>query len=260
MPMVLVEPFDLAAAQVVVSRGSGAANLVSDDPREVWLDGAASGLANIDIDLGSDLAWDTIALINGNGRIVSPVATWVITTGTAAQASYVSTSILASSNMRAASEEISDANGPAAFWRSSPFTSRYIRLAVTQGAGGPAHTIGRVVVGKSWQPTWPREFGAGRPPLDSGSRSRLDNGGLARTQGNLVSGFEWTFGDLDSSDLKKLWGILRRRKTTLPMLLLEDTAALEAESIHYGTFVDLERYERREEGKSRWAAKFEDWL
>lgn len=257
--MILVEPFALSNTNISVSRGTGVANLTSFDPREVWQDivpGSPATPAQIDIDLGTSVTqWDVIALINTNAVTA---AQWTILTGASAPA--VTATPVSGSSLRVPSEDMADANGPAVWVSATLQSSRYIRLAVTQPTGAAALTVGGVIVGKSWKPFYPREPGTGRPPIDTGVRTRLDDGGLSTVPEKKLSGFKWVFGDLDPSDLAKLWGVIRRCRTTEPLLLIEDPGALVAENIHYGTLTELEAYERRDQSKSRWAMSFEDWV
>jgi hypothetical protein len=254
--MILVEPFALssggAAPSFTITRGAGAANLIEPDPREIWQDGGFAGSYAIYIDLGVATDWDVVALVNVTA---APGATWTISGG----AAYDSTTYLNPAQMRLPSEDGVSAAGPALYWSQAGQNGRYIRIIFTPGTA-PENSIGYLFVGKSFKPTEPREQGAGRPANDTGVRTRLDNGGLATVSGNLLSGFKWTFGDLDPADLKRIWGMFRRRRTTEPMLLVEDPAEGFAEGFHYGTFVDLEAYERRDQSKSRWALSFEDWV
>jgi hypothetical protein len=253
--MIIVEPFELTHQAVpgyTISRGATPENLVTPDPREVWVDTGAIGDYIIQIDFGVAVDWDTIALINITAL---PTAIWNISGGaTSGQVLYQ-----ANQAMRMASEDGISATGPALYWSPTIKNGRYITLIINAG-GPPINSIGGLVIGKSWKPTQPREQGAGRPPQDSGVRTRLDNGGLATVPGSLLSGFKWVFGDLDQADLKRLWGIFRRRRTTEPMLLVEAPDEGYAEGLHYGTFVDLEAYERLDTSKSRWAMVFEDWV
>ena len=270
--MILVEPFALTLAgaagpPMAVSPGyyvndsagvgTGAANLVTNDPREVWQSTAGGTVLYLWIDLGADRLWDTLVLNNTN---FDPASTMNLYYGTSAQANYFATLALNGLMARAPSEDVASTNGPAAIWLPTAINARYIFLGVYQALGSPQISIGNLLVGKSWKPVLGREFGSGRPPIDSGARERLSDGGLATLSGKLISGFKWVFGDLDAPDLAKLWGILRRRRTTEPMLLIEDPGAAVAEGIHYGTFVSLEAYERNDVTKSRWVVNFEDWL
>lgn len=252
--MILVEPIDFtfggAAPSLTVSRGSGGANLLTNDPAEIWLD-SALGTATIDIDFGVARQWDTIALINTNGSATTQIS---ITGG----ATLTTMTYLAATPLRVPSEDYPDTNGPALFYSASKITGRYIRISLINPSGTPL-SVGRTCVGDSWKPSLPREFGAGRPPIDTGARQRLDDGGLAVVSGRLVSGFKWVFADLNPTDLAKLWGIIRRRRTTEPVLLVEDPSPAVAEGVHYGTLAELESYERRDADKSRMALTVEDW-
>lgn len=252
--MIIVEPFSFSydgpAPSAVVRRGTGGANLLTDDPREIWVD-STLGATTIDIDFGADREWDTIALINTNGT----AATQISITGGAA---WRANTYLPATVMRVPSEDVADANGPALFWSPNVITSRYIMIDLINPSGQPL-SIGKLFVGKSFRPAYPHEPGAGRPPLDSGARQRLDDGSLAVVSGRLISGYRWVFGDLGPGDLAKLWGILRRRRTTESVLLVEDPSPAVAEGIHYGTFADLDSYERRDADKSRWALTVEDY-
>ena len=255
--MIFVEPFQLVyngvAPSFTVSRGTGGANMIAADPREVWQDVAAVGAVTIDIDLGAVRSWDTVALINCNGL---STALWAITYG---DAGYTESVAVAGQVLRVPSEDVADATGPAFFVANAPIASRYVRLSLSQGAGGAPLSIGVLTVGVSWSPTLPRELGAGRSPVDTGTRTRIEGGGLATVDGTLLSGFRWQFGDLEPSDLAKIWGLFRRLRTTLPFLLIEYPGAAVAEGVHWGTFINLEAYERRDPTKSQWAMKMEDW-
>jgi hypothetical protein len=252
--MILTELFALshvgAAPTYTVSRGVEAANLISDDPREVWLDTGGAGSYQIDIDLGVNTEWDVISLVNVTS---GSAATWMITGG----AGYATETYLAPAMLRLPSEDGVITSGPALFWSPIVRLGRYIRITITPN-GAPVNSIGRLCLGKSWKPTLPREFGAGRPPLDTGTRTRLDNGGLATVSGHLLSGFRWVFADLDPADLKRLWGMYRRLRTTEPFLLVEDPEEGFAEGHHYCTFIDLEAFERNDASKSRMVMSVED--
>jgi hypothetical protein len=255
--MIFVEPFQLGyngvAPSITVSRGAGGGNLLTPHPQEVWQDSTAVGAVSIDIDLRAVRDWDVIALINCNAL---PTAIWTISYGIAGHGESVA---IAGLPVRIQSEDVADATGPALFTVDAMISSRYVRLSLTQGAGGVPLSAGVLLIGKGWSPTFPRELGSGRPPVDTGTRTRIEGGGLATVEGTLLSGFRWVFGDLHSSDLAKIWGMFRRLRTTRPFLLVEYPNAPVAEGIHWGTFVNIEAYERRDATKSQWSMRMEDW-
>jgi hypothetical protein len=254
MQMIFVEPFEVAAGGVApsftVSRGVGAANLIEHDPREVWRDTGAAGVFTIDIDLGVPRDWDTVALINVAAGETATLQ--VIVGGGSSGVVY-----FPAQPLRLASEDGVSPSGPALFWSGAPQNARYFQLKITPNSTAPI-SIGNLVLGKSFKPSQPREEGAGRAPADTGERSDLDNGGVATSPGFLRSGFKWVFGDLDGPDLKRLWGLFRRLRTTEPFLLVEDPTEGVAEGVHWCTFVELEPYGAFSTSKSRWALSVRD--
>lgn len=88
----------------------------------------------------------------------------------------------------------------------------------------------------------------------------IGDGSLSTVAGALINGFKWVFGDLSDAEVDTLWDIVRRRRTTEPVILVEDDNPLVVERVHYGTLIDLEGYLREDPTKSRWALTLEDWL
>jgi hypothetical protein len=239
--------------------GTGINNLLRDDPREVWQSAPAETNVGIWIDLGVDTFWDSLYLVNTN---MPAGATWRIYDGSAASVSYtqnlnINGGVFAPAR-RPSEDNIPDVNGPCFYWSPALRLARYIYIVVNLNTATQLR-IGNVVVGRGLKPSLPRELGAGRPPLDTGSRTRMEGGGLAIVSGALVSGFRWTFGDLSPSDLGVLWGLLRRRRSTGVIALIEDPEAPAAEQCHYGHLTNLEIYERSDTSKSRWSMTMEDW-
>jgi hypothetical protein len=249
MQMIMVEPFALsfggAAPSYTISRGTGGNNLIEHDPREVWLDNGAAGSYVIDLDLGAITDWDTLSLVNVES---ATAATWQITGGNTPLAG----TYLLTTPLRMASEDGVVLNGHALFWSPVILSGRYIRITCTPN-GDPINSIGVLVVGKSFKPSKPREQGAGRVPKDTGARTEIDNGGIGTVSGFLKTGYKWVFGDLDPADLRKLWGMFKRLRTTEPFLLVEDPSEGYSDGVHWCTFIDLEGYERNDASKSRWA-------
>lgn len=265
--MIIVEPFGPLNVSTTITPMNnqpsvhcystlvGLANLSTNDPREVYNSTATSGSVLFTVDFGSNVTWDTLAFVNSN----APAGATVTIYHSTDPANYYANAPINAVIFRTASDDVPGVNGPACFVLPVPVTARTIAFAIVLPAGSPPFSIGRLVIGRSWKPTYPRELGAGRPMIDSGSRERLVDGGLATVSGALVSGFDWTFGDLDDADLAKLWGIFRRCRTTEPIVLIEDPGAPTAEGFHYGTLAKLERFERSIQSKSRWSLKVEDW-
>lgn len=164
-----------------------------------------------------------------------------------------------SNPMRLASDDAQEARGPALYMFPQPIAMRYISINISRQAGAPLE-VGRLIVGNAFRPGFNKERGAQRTMIDSGTRTRLNDGGLSTVSGALISGYKWVFGDLTDAEVKKLYGIVKRRRTTEPLLIIEDATALSSESVHYCTLIDLEPYLRADPSQTRWALSAEDWL
>ena len=253
--ILLASPLPIAG--IAASRGAGAGNLVTYDPKEVWLDSAAGSAATIDIDLGS-VGWiDTIALVAVYGAAAG--ATWSITGGSAG---YAETVLKASGALRA-----NDAYGqfPSvshAFWYSVPWLVRYIRITVLQPAGSAPLAIGRALVSRMFMPTWNKEWGSGRGVIDTGKATRLVGGGFASVEGARLAGYSWTLGDLTDEEVETLYALQLDCGETGPLLVVEDPAATQGlrNRIHYGLFTGLRRFERRDVSLTRWELTIEEWI
>ncbi len=253
--ILILQPAAIAA--VAVSRGSGAANLLTPDPKEVWADSAVGTAATIDIDLGSVQPVDTIALIS----VIPPVAgtVWNITGGAA---SYTTSVIKAAGALRAV-----DAAGQAqqrshALHFGAIWNIRYIRIALTQPAGQAALSVGVPVVGQAFVPTWNNEWGAGRRVIDTGSSTSLSSGGFANVAGVRKGSYGFTLGDLSNEEIDALYAIQLALGETAPLLIVEDPAATSGQyhRIHYGQLRSLRQFDRRSSGRSRWELTIEEWV
>ncbi len=253
--LMIASPLPLVA--LAVSRGAGGANLLTLDPKEVWIDSAVGSAATIDIDLGSAGWIDTVSLVGVYGAVAG--ATWTITGGTAG---YTDAVLKASSALRA-----NDAYGqfPSVshgFWYNAPYLVRYIRISVTQPAGSAPLAIGRALVSRMFMPTWNKEWGAGRGVIDTGTATRLPSGGFASVEGARLGSYAWTLGDLSDVELETLYALMLDFGETLPVLVVEDPSATTGlrNRIHYGLLTGLRKFERRSPGRTRWELSMEEWI
>lgn len=253
--MLILRPASIAALSV--SRGSGAANLLTADPKEVWADSTVNSAVNIDIDFGASVSIDTVFL----GHIQAPAAgaSWTISGGAAA---YTTTTLKASGALR-----VPDAAGQApgmshAFWTGTAVAIRYLRLSLMQPAGNPPLQAGVVMAGKAFRPIWNREWGGGRRVIDMGTKTPLPSGGFATLTGGRKAAFSWTFGDLTDEEVDELYALLLDRGETSPVLVVEDPDATVGlrNRLHYGLFDRFEAYERQAVGKTRWSLGIEQWV
>lgn len=245
-----------AVSAIAVSRGSGATNLLTRSPKEVWADTTVNSAANIDIDFGAARSIDTVFL----GSIYPPAAgaTWTITGGAGG---YTDTTLKASGALRAID---SATRAPAlthAFWTGSAATIRYLRLSITQPSGSAALSAGVVMAGVAWRPTFNMEFGAGRRVIDTGTVAQLPDGGFATVDGTRKRAFNWTLGDLSVAERDALEELVLDHGETAPLLVVEDPAATTGQRnrIHYGLFTGLKAWDRRNTAQTKWEFNFEEW-
>ncbi|MCC7097262.1 MAG: hypothetical protein IT472_08795 [Thermomonas sp.] len=253
--ILILQPTAIAA--IAVSRGTGGANLLTPDPKEVWTDSAVGSAATIDIDLGSVQTIDTIALIS----VIPPVAgtTWSITGGSA---SYTTSVIRASTALRAV-----DATGQAqlrshALHFGATWNVRYIRVTVTQPAGLAVLSIGVSIIGKAFVPVFNNEWGAGRRVIDTGTSTALAGGGFANVEGVRKGSYAFTLGDLSNDEVDALYAIQLAVGETSPLLIVEDPAVTAGQyhRIHYGQLRSLRAFDRRSPGRTRWELTIDQWV
>ncbi|MEO7469622.1 MAG: hypothetical protein ABIV36_21635 [Sphingobium limneticum] len=252
--ILLTAPMQIAA--VAASRGSGIANLLTADPREVWLDSAVGSPASIDIDLGSGRVIDTVFL--GCLFNVDRAATWTITGGLAGYAEQVIQPVQA---MRVPDRTSALRTMSHALWFGGEQLVRYLRVTIVQPAGASPLSIGALVVGDGFQPRLNKEWGAGRGVKDTGVVTRLASGGVAVVDGVRYGTYGWTLGDLSVDEADALYEMQLAVGESRPMLVVEDpdrTAGLR-NRIHYGALTGLRAFERRNVRQTSWQLSFEDW-
>lgn len=243
--MLRSEPF----AAFAVSRGSGGANLLTIDPREVWIDSAVGTAAVIDIDFGELRAVDTVFL--GALAQAHADATWTITGGAAG---YTDVMIKAASALRVPERAGRVLRQSHALWHGPDVLIRYLRLSVTQPAEQPVLAIGVLMAGSSFVPMWNKEWGGGRSVRDTGTVTRLPSGSVAAVEGARYGSYKWTLGDLTDEEVDYLYELQLDRGETRPLLVVEDpdqTPGLLGR-IHYGQLAGIRHFERRNPQQTRW--------
>lgn len=251
--LLILAPAPIAA--IAASRGTGVANLLTPDPREVWADTAVGTPATIDIDLGAVRPVDTVFL----GYVLPPAAaaSWTITGGAAGYADSV---IKAAGALRVPDVAGRSPKLSHALWHGASVNVRYLRLSLTQPAANPTLTAGVVLVGTALLPEFGQEWGSGRRAIDTGSSTALPGGGFAVVEGARKAAWFWTLGDLTNDELDSLWEIALDRGDTRPALVVEDAAATSGlrRRIHYGKFT-FRQFERANPNRNRWELQIEEW-
>lgn len=253
MAFVILNPLPMT---VTASRGTGAANLATPDPKEVWADSATSGSAQISIDLGSLQTVDTVFF--GHLRPPAAGATWLIVGGVAGHSEFT---ILNQTALRVPDSTGQFAETSHALWRGAAVQVRYIRMFITQPAGLPALTAGVLAIGAAFVPLLGQEWGAGRRPIDTGRATPLPSGGFGVVPGAHKRALSWTFGDLSIDETDRLEAIADVLGETSPGLVISDdarTAGLRRR-IHWGLFEKWRAFERRNRRQTRWEIGIEEW-
>lgn len=252
--MVLYKP--IAPAVVAASTGTGAANLVTYDPKEAWATAAAGTASNLDFDFGANVSVDSlfIGFIAGGA---APIITW--SSGTASYTTTVNKNAVSAY----AGSDVAVPLRRHGFWRlGAAVNHRYHRVAFDPGAAATA-TIGIVAFGLAFQPTYNREWGGGRQPIDTGAKQRLLGGGFGIGEGARKAGFGWVFGDLTDADIAAFYDLAMDRGETRPLILVEDPDPAVTglnERIHYGLFDRFDRYARQNPNLTRWELSMEQWV
>lgn len=141
------------------------------------------------------------------------------------------------------------------------FTPQLARYAVVTVNATIGLEVGFASLNEVFEPTYGHEWGAGRFIIDTGLATRNRAGGFGIEAGAIVTGWDFTLGDLTEDEREVLFDMLRKVGETSPVIVCEDpdqTADLDAR-LHYGLFQRLEKYERQQLGVTRWSLKVEDW-
>ncbi|HEX7820627.1 MAG TPA: hypothetical protein VF463_08405 [Sphingobium sp.] len=232
-----------------VAAGSGAENLLTADPNEVWIAPSATPVA-IQIDMGRMVEVDSFFLGSTNA---AADATWTIATNTVVDEGAV--------DRHAGKMRATDSLGPRhhSFVRlAAPVVSRYFTITVDQGGAVPLFA-GNLVLGRAFEKH--RERGAGRTLIDTGSRSDLPSGGFGTDDGVVKASFAFSFVDLTDVEVYNLWAIKKDRGLRRPVVVVEDDALTlgQNEAIHYGVFDRFQPTNRVDPEATQWAGAVIEW-
>lgn len=253
--LMLIEPLKLA--EVMASRGTGASNLGTRDPKEAYADSQSGSPVTITVDLGSVRRIDTILM--AYVRHATAGTQWTVSGGVANGNEQVLQQSVA---LRVPDVAGRFAATSHALWTGEPVVVRFLTITLTQVAGAEPLTIGALVVGLAFVAALGQEWGGGRQPLDSGSATALPSGGFAVVDGARKRRGSWTFGDLTRDEADELEELALALGTTKPGVAIEDasvTVGLRAR-IFYGRFEQWKQYERRNLAQTRWEVGIEEWV
>lgn len=252
--ILLVSPAAIAA--ISASRGSGVANLLTRSPREAWADSAVGSAATIDVDLGAVGVIDTVYL--GAVQPAAAGASWTITGGAGGYADQI---LKPAGPLRAIDTAGSAPARTCAFWTGAQVALRYLRISITQPVGSQPLTIGNLLTGAAWRPTFNMEWGSGRRVIDTATITSLPDGGFSTVEGARKRALTWSLGDLADDEVDALEDILLVHGESVPLLVASDPAATVGQRarIHYGLFTGLKAFERANPAQTKWEFSFEEW-
>ena len=252
--LIIVVPQTPAA--LTVSRGTGAENLLTPDPGEVWADEESFDPATITIDLGEVRSIDTLFL--GHCYPLPLGTTWSISGGVASAAEQV---LQAHATMRVVDTATRRPGRSHALWHGAVAEVRYLSIEIDQAAGFDPVTIGSLIVGRAFAPTLGREWGSGRGVADTGRATGNRSGGFAIEPGVRKGKYSWPFGDLSDAEVDELYEIQLEVGETSPLLVIEDPDRTvgQVHRIHYARFSALKEYKRRNPAQTRWEFEIEEW-
>lgn len=252
--LIIVAPH--ALVEVTASRGTGAENLLTPDPGEVWADAVSFDPVSILIDLGEVRSIDTVFL--GHCYPLPLGTTWSISGGVAEGTEQVLQSV---ATMRVVDTTTRRPGRSHALWHGAAAEVRYLSIEIDQAAGFDPLTIGSLIVGRAFAPTLGREWGSGRGVVDTGRPTGMRNGGFAIEPGVRKGKYSWPFGDLSDAEVDELYEIQLEVGETCPLLVVEDPERTvgQIHRIHYARFTSLKEYKRRNPAQTRWEFEIEEW-
>lgn len=246
--LLIMIPATVASSSLQVG-AAGYERVLTPNPKEAYV--ANSGSSYFDLDLGVPVAIDTIFV-------------GYITDGT--QATFRLEAIPGIG--QTATDAIIDFFGAAIGHgnprhalgrRSTLFTSRYVRVVI-QSPNAPV-TIGTIALGGTFSSTYSQEWGGGQFVEDTGTAERMKGGGFAIDPGVATTGWQWTLGDLTNPERRQLMQIVKDRRTTKTLLVVENDDRVDGlnELIHWGLLRKLEPYERLDPLNTKWGFQIQDW-
>lgn len=185
---------------------SGAANLLTNDPREAATISTGGNFGYVDIDYGVPTEIDTVfaGFRQGDDTAIDVAAS----VGFGGASTYIDVLATppATAKRRHHFKKLA-----------APVTSRYFRFS---GVG--IDKLGIVAVGKSVQPVYGHEWGAGRVVDDRSAKEPLASGGWGIYRNAVVPGWQFTVGDLTDAELAALWNMVADVGGSCPVLVCED--------------------------------------
>ncbi|MBD3762441.1 hypothetical protein [Rhizorhabdus sp.] len=231
----LMRPLQWASITATsTASGYAAANLAPwPVPRmgRVWRSASVTGPI-LTIDLGSDQAFDTIALFGiGTGNAApDPAWSWQIRIATDAQGPSFGAGLFWSSGSLSGmvSGTLPVSGRGKALWLApagAPATGRYVRI-IFSSAAAAVFQVAMVAIGQRFQPARNYSFGAAFGVRDLGAIDYAPRGVVLRRPGAKLRGVGLTFSGLRREEVEDtLQRLFERVGTTDPVVLVTDPDA-----------------------------------
>jgi len=251
----------LSALKIVGSGPAGpnyalAPRVLAPDPKEAFMFPASQDEYYIDIDLGVAMPVDSV-YVGYHNSVATNQMIALQTLGNFADlpinATVIEPTSLIPLGLGLPYHSFMRAEGPS--------VGRYWRFIIRNRGDNPPLTVGVLALGLTWQAQFGHEWGAGRTIEDTGSSERLFGGGFAIDDGVAAGGYQWTFGDLQPDEVRRLYQIVKDRRTTRSLLVVEDPDQTDGlnERIHWGLLRKLDAYERLDPLNTKWSLQIGDW-
>lgn len=240
-----------------------AGNLADIQPKRVCQavsGGSPLGMV-INLDLGADTAFDTIAALYTNLSSAGLLAVYGFTSAAGLPAINTET---AGDLLLGAGAFTSFGIAPTtrerrrhAVLTGASVTRRYIRFYLQDTPGtNPDNfvNIGNFVVGQKIEPLFNFELSSGRKIDDQSVIRPLPGGETAVERGGRTPIWRGTWSNLSEAEMRAIWSLQMEVGIGSPVLVIEDPDAVtgQCEAIHYGLLEGLDFNERVQLEKQRW--------
>jgi hypothetical protein len=269
----LLRPIPISPTQLLVNAGADATvgNLARPQPKLVYAPISPAGPwgpYRVDVDLGADTEFDTLALLYHTGQ---GSGTYRLYGRTAAEGPFVAggggeTTLITTSPADRVWKQpptVETSRFHALFVNAAALTFRYVRMWVRSlDALNANWSAGVLAIGKRWQPAFGHDWGGGRRVLDLSEVRTLAGGERGRWRRAKVPEVRASWSNLTDAALRGLWAITLAVGESEPLIFVEDAdpAVGQQERIHYGTIVRSDFYERRQADKSAAQLLIRHWL
>lgn len=253
----IIQPLPFVSATASSTAVGDAANVATDYAGVVWQSNSATS-STLTLDMGADMAIDTIALFG----IVGPPADAQLTVAlaTAAQGGFAGAFWQSPAQALYAGSQMPVSGKGAALWGAPstgapPAAARYVRLTFSSGAAAPVQ-VSRAVIGKRIQLERNFGFGGSFGVRDLGSLDFSARGVMLRRRGKKLRTAALTFSNVRKDEVEAYTKpLLEQIGNTETVALITDPApdVQRQNRCYFGTLVgDLGQLSRN---AAAWEAK-----